>query len=107
VVIKNTGGHTTINYVWGLGIMTNNEAKDSDLFKGISLALSTEIQRITICKDSMMIIKDIVNKNIIGGNIYIGVMSQILSLLKKFEDYSLYHIKGELNSFRIKKPRRE
>jgi hypothetical protein len=32
------------------------------------------------------------------GNLYMGVLSQILSLLHKFEIFSLFHIKRDLNT---------
>jgi ribonuclease HI len=64
--------------------MTNNEAEDYALFEGIRLAQSMGIRRITICGDSMMVIRVIVKKNIVGGNVYFGVMSRSLALLKFF-----------------------
>jgi hypothetical protein len=36
--------------------------------------------------DSMMVIKAIVHKNIAGGNVYSGVMSRTLALLKNLEE---------------------
>jgi ribonuclease HI len=46
--------------------MTNNEAEAYALFEGIRLALSIGVQKITICGDSMMVIRVIVHKNIVG-----------------------------------------
>jgi ribonuclease HI len=92
-IIINPGVNTTIKYACGLGTMSNTEAEAFSLFKGIRLALSTKIQRITICRDYMMVIRDIFNNNMVVGNIYTSVISQILALLNNFEDYSLFHIK--------------
>lgn len=78
--------------------MTNNEAETYALFEGIRLAFSIGVQKITIRGDSMMVIRVIVHKNIVEGNIYFGVISRILALLKNFEEYSFFHIKRELNS---------
>jgi hypothetical protein len=46
----------------------------------------------------MMVIRVIVQKNIAGGNVYFGIMSRSLSLLKNLDEYSLFHIKRGLNS---------
>jgi hypothetical protein len=55
------------------------------------------IQILTICGDSMMVIRTIVKKSIVGGNVYIGVMSRSLALLKNFDECTSFHIKCELN----------
>jgi ribonuclease HI len=68
--------------------MNNNEVEAFALFKGISLALPIKIQKIIICRDSMLIIRAIITKNIVGGNIFIGVLARTLFLLKNFEDCS-------------------
>lgn len=46
----------------------------------------------------MMVIRAIVQKNIVGGNVYSGIMSRSLALLKNLDEYSLYHIKRGINS---------
>lgn len=78
--------------------MTNNEAATYALFEGIRLAQSMGIRRLTIWGDSMMVIRVIVKRNIVGGNVYFGMMSRSLALLNFFKDYSPYHIKRDLNS---------
>jgi ribonuclease HI len=77
--------------------MTNNEAEAYALFEGIRLAQSMGIQSLIICGDSMMVIRVIIKGYIVGGNVYSGVMSQSLALLKNFDECSLYHIKRDLN----------
>jgi hypothetical protein len=62
------------------------------------MALLNGIQRIIICGDSMILIRAIANQNIAGGSIYMGTLSQIMALLRKFEIFSLFHIKRDLNT---------
>jgi hypothetical protein len=45
----------------------------------------------------MLVIRAIVQRNIVGGNIYNGIMFRSLDALKNFEKITLYHIKRELN----------
>jgi hypothetical protein len=45
----------------------------------------------------MILTRALVNQNIAGGNIYMGVLSQIMALFHKFESFSLLHIKWDLN----------
>jgi hypothetical protein len=56
------------------------------------------IHKLTILGDSMLVIKAIIKRNIIGNNVSIGVMSRSLSLLIEIEEYNLFHIKREQNS---------
>jgi len=44
-----------------------------------------------------MVIKAIVHKNISRDDVYSGVMSRTLALLKNLDEYSLFHIKRGLN----------
>jgi hypothetical protein len=43
--------------------------------------------------DSMMVIRAIVKNYFIGGNVIVGVLYLSLTLLKDFDEFSLYHIK--------------
>jgi hypothetical protein len=43
-------------------------------------------------------IRAIIKRSIIGSNIFRCVMYRPLSLLKEFKQFSLFHIKRELNS---------
>jgi ribonuclease HI len=64
------GGQPVINYSWGLGSLTNNEAEAYALYAGIKIALSKRIKNLIICGDSMLVKRAIVQRNIVGGNIY-------------------------------------
>jgi ribonuclease HI len=101
-IINPKGTHNinieVIRYAWGLSTMSNNEVEVYALLKGINLALSTGVRRIVICGDSMLVIRALVTQNIVGGNVFMGVLSRINALLKKFKAYSCFHIKRELNS---------
>jgi ribonuclease HI len=96
-VINKPRGKIVTNYAWGLGSLTNNEVEALALYVGINLALSNRINNLIICGDSMLVIRAIVHKNITGGNIYKGIMSHILDILKNFEKTTLYHIKRDHN----------
>jgi len=56
------------------------------------------ISRLIVLGDSMLIIGAIINNSIIGGNSIFDTLYHFLSLLKGFEENSLFHIKCELNS---------
>jgi hypothetical protein len=61
------------------------------------MALSKQIKNLIICRDSMLVIRAIVQRNVTRGNIYKGIMSHSLDMLKNFDKITLYHIKRELN----------
>lgn len=46
----------------------------------------------------MLVMQAIVTQNIAEGNVFMGVVTRILALLKKFDTFTLYHIKREFNS---------
>jgi ribonuclease HI len=65
-----------------LGTMSNNEVEAYALYEGIMLDQSMGIEKLTICGDSMMVIREIIQESIVGGNVYTSVMSRSLTLLK-------------------------
>jgi hypothetical protein len=73
--------------------MTNNEEYAFALFASISLAQSKRIQNLVVCRESMMVIRVVVKGNIIGGNLYSGVMSRSLDALKNFDKHIMYQAK--------------
>jgi len=96
-IICNIGGKTIIDFTWGIGSMTNNEAEVYAVYVGIKLAHSKGIRSLIICRDSMMVIRAVVKGNITRGNIYSGIMSRSLVALKNFEKSTMYHVKREIN----------
>jgi hypothetical protein len=46
----------------------------------------------------MLVIQSIVTQNIMRGNVLVDAIARINALLDKFETYSFYHIKRDLNS---------
>jgi ribonuclease HI len=67
------------------------------LWEGIKFAKAMGIRKLTILGDSMLVIRAIIKQNIIGNNIFIGVISHSLALLVEFENYNVFHIKREFN----------
>jgi ribonuclease HI len=91
------GGHQYPPRSWGLRTLTKNEVEAYALFAGINLVVSKHIKNIIICDESMLVIRAMNHRNIIGGNVFKGVMSRILDTLQKFDNTTLYHIKCDLN----------
>jgi ribonuclease HI len=85
-------------YAWGLGSVSNNIVEAYALWAGLRLAKDMGILKLSILGDSMLVIRALIKRNIVGNNIFIGIMSHTLALLSEFEEYSLYHIKHEHNS---------
>jgi len=63
-IIYKLGGHIVTNYAWGLGTLTNNEAKASAVYASIKLTLSHQISNLIICGDLMLVIRSIIHENI-------------------------------------------
>jgi hypothetical protein len=62
----------------GLRSLTNNEVEAYGLYARINLALSKQIKELIICEDSILIIRENFQRNIIEGIIYNGIMSRSL-----------------------------
>jgi len=45
----------------------------------------------------VLVIKEIIKRNITGNNVFISVMSRSLILLVDFTSYKLFYVKRELN----------
>ena len=44
-------------YAWGLGIMTNNQDKEMDMWQGLKQVKGMEIHRLNMIGDSMVLIR--------------------------------------------------
>lgn len=106
-IIRHPGRHIIFKFTWDLGVMTNNEAETYVLFEGTRLALSNGIGQITICRDSMTLIKAIVTQNITGGNTYTDVISQIPALLPNLKASYCITLSKNTISLRTNKQRKE
>ena len=97
-IIHDPGGNLVAFYAWGLGSVYKNIVEAYALWAGLRLAKDMGILKLSILDNSMLVIRALIKRNIVGNNIFIGIMSRILTLLSKFEEYSLYYIKHEHNS---------
>jgi ribonuclease HI len=96
-IICDPEGTLVAHYAWGLGNVSNNIVEFYALWEGIRFTKAMGIQKLTIFGDSMLVIRAIIKRNIIGNNVFIGIISHSLSLLVEFEVYNVFHIKRELN----------
>jgi ribonuclease HI len=78
-------------------MISNNIVEAYALWEGLKIAKEMGIHKLHILGDSMLVIRVMIKRNIVGNNVLIGIMSHFLALLSKFEEYSLFHIKWELN----------
>jgi ribonuclease HI len=52
--------------------MINNEAEAYALYVGIKMVHSKRIKNLIICRDPMLVIRAIVQRKVVGSNIYNG-----------------------------------
>jgi ribonuclease HI len=68
--------------MWGLGITTNNIAEAYALFEGLRMAKEHMISQILVFGDSMLIVKEIITRNLVENNLLRGVLHHIINLIK-------------------------
>jgi len=76
----------------GLGNVSNNIVEAYSLSKGIRIAKEMGTQKLTILGKSMLVIRVIIKRSIIGSNFFMDMMSLFLTLLMEFKEHSLFHI---------------
>ena len=55
-VIYDPRGTIQVMYSWGLGILSNNLAKNYGLYQGLNIAQENKVQKVIFCEDSLLLI---------------------------------------------------
>ena len=66
-ILLNPGGHIELNFAWGLGNRTNNEAEWLMLLQGLQLLHSQNYQKVLIFRDSKHTISKLINGYPLGA----------------------------------------
>ena len=97
-ILQYPGGNHIASYAWGLGNVSNNIVRDYSLWKGVQIATKERITKIVIFGDSMIVIREVINRLKMGNNALNILISRILNTPSGFEEVSIFHIKCNLNS---------
>jgi ribonuclease HI len=82
-----------------LGNVSNNIVEAYALWEGVQIAREKRISKIVILGDSMMVAWEIIKISMTGNNVFNSIISHTLTLLAKFEEIKIFHIKREFNSY--------
>eukprot|EP00253_Pinus_taeda_P019066 PITA_19066 len=97
-VLLNPDGSVLLQYHWGLGIESNNRAEALALWQGLTLALTRNIQSLTVFGDSRLIIQAM-NSSSSQMQIHLGrILKKIKLMLVKFRKITFFHILRQLNA---------
>jgi ribonuclease HI len=97
-ILCDPGGNIIVHYSWGLGNTSNNVAETYASWQRVRIAKIRGLRKLIILGDSMIMIRALINHKDIGNKAISGTISQVLSLIKEFDEYKFFHIKHHLNS---------
>lgn len=73
-------GNIVTLYSWGLGATSNNTIESYTLFLRLSLARERNIIKLAVFRDSMIMIKAIINRSQFGTNLFNAIISRVIAL---------------------------
>jgi hypothetical protein len=73
-------GNIVTLYSWGLGATSNNTIESYTLFLRLSLAREMNIIKLAVFRDSMIMIKEIINRSQFGTNLFNAIISHVIAL---------------------------
>ena len=88
-----------LNFSWGLGSMTNNQAECYSLLMVIQLAKGKGFKSIQIFGDSEMLVKTLNTVVTFNNSLLNVILQRIKTTLKCFDSVESYHILWGLNKF--------
>jgi ribonuclease HI len=86
-----------VNYVWGLGSISNNLAEAYSLWCGLNIAKETRIKALTVLGDSLLIVRAINEQRCPSRNKLNAILKSIVRTTKKFSQIRFVCIKRALN----------
>lgn len=80
-----------------LGQKTNNFAEYQALLQALDIALGQQVDRIHIYSDSQLLVRQIIGQYRVKSENIRPLYAQAVEKLAKFEDWSIDHVRRELN----------
>jgi ribonuclease HI len=68
-------------YAWGLGTTTNNIEEAYALYVGLKLAREHNILKLSVFRDSMLIVMAVLSRDYMENNLLSGILHQITILI--------------------------
>ena len=84
-------------FSWGLGIMSNNQAKGYSLLKACQLGKEAGFMSIQVYGDSELLIKRLNSDGLFNNPALNLILQRTRNLMKEFENAEFFHILRELN----------
>ncbi|MBA2726067.1 MAG: ribonuclease HI family protein [Actinobacteria bacterium] len=98
VVLRSTDGRLLGEIARGIGVGTNNWAEYTALIEGLELALANEVTEIDAYLDSKLVVSQVRGEWKIKHAALKPLAIKAHSLLRRFERYSLNHVRREENA---------
>ena len=95
-ILLNPRGHVELNFAWGLGIRTNNEAEWLALIQSLHILKVKKIRKALIIGDSRHVIYKLINGYIMGAVNCRRLYGKATLLMSS--NYEAYHIRQHNNS---------
>ena len=98
VVLEDETGEVIAEIAAGIGEATNNVAEYSALIAGLELALERGVTRIDVLMDSELVVSQMKGEWKIKNDRLRALAVRARSLLNRFEEGSMRHVRRELNA---------
>ena len=98
VVLEDEHGEVIAEIAAGIGEATNNVAEYSALIAGLELALERGVTRIDVLMDSELVVSQIKGEWKIKNDRLRALAVKARSLLNRFEEKTIRHVRRELNA---------